>query len=86
MDGMVSHRPGLNGKGSVFWFTARFGRIDLARLNKKPAASQTHALAKVMRKMREIALHKHIVLVEHSLVNNTVMLKLLQTLGLSPLM
>jgi osomolarity two-component system sensor histidine kinase TcsA len=81
MDGMVGYRPGLNGTGSVFWFTAKMGRIDVARLNKKPAASQTHAVTEVMCKIREIALHKHILLVEDNLVNNTIMLKLLQTLG-----
>lgn len=81
MGGMVGYRPGLNGKGSVFWFTAKMGRIDLAGLNKKPAASPTNSLTEVMRKTREIARHKHILLVEDNLVNNTVMLKLLQSLG-----
>jgi osomolarity two-component system sensor histidine kinase TcsA len=81
MNGMVGYRPGLNGKGSVFWFTARMGRIDLAILDKKPAVSQTHDLTEVMRKIREIAPHKHILLVEDNLVNNTIMLKLLRTLG-----
>lgn len=81
MNGMVGYRPGPSGKGSVFWFTARMGRIDLARMSKKPAASPTHAVTEIKRKIREIALHKHILLVEDNLVNNTIMLKLLHTLG-----
>lgn len=81
MDSMVGYRPGLHGKGSVFWFTTRVGRIDFAGLNKKAAAPATDGLTEVMGKIREIAPHKHILLVEDNLVNNTIMLKLLQSFG-----
>lgn len=81
MDGMVGYRPGVHGKGSVFWFTARLGRIDLALSDKKREIPSTCGLTNVMDKLREVAPQRHLLLVEDNLVNSTVMLKLLQSMG-----
>lgn len=80
MDGMVGYRPGHHGKGSVFWFTARMARLDLAISNKKVETSSTDGAEEVMGKLLEIAPRKHLLLVEDNLINSTIMLKLLQSL------
>jgi osomolarity two-component system sensor histidine kinase TcsA len=81
MNGTVGYRPGPRGKGSVFWFTARMGRTDVGYPNKKPAVPPTDDPKDLLKKVREIAPRKHILLVEDNLVNHMVMLKLLQSLG-----
>jgi osomolarity two-component system sensor histidine kinase TcsA len=81
MDGTVGYRPARKGKGSVFWFTARLGRVDIACSNRKPTTSSSHDSKDTMSKLREIAPRKRILLVEDNLVNHKVMLKLLQSLG-----
>ncbi|KAJ5240531.1 uncharacterized protein N7469_002122 [Penicillium citrinum] len=81
MNGMVGYRPGLHGKGSVFWFTARMGCMDSVSSNEKRETSSTDGLTILMDKLREVAPQRHILLVEDNLVNNTVMLKLLQSMG-----
>ncbi|KAJ5670791.1 uncharacterized protein N7477_006154 [Penicillium maclennaniae] len=81
MDGAVGYRPGPQGKGSVFWFTARMGHINTGFSAKQPAMPSTDDPKILMNRVREIAPRKHILLVEDNLVNHMVMLKLLQTLG-----
>ncbi|KAJ6070891.1 hypothetical protein N7467_012210 [Penicillium canescens] len=81
MDGTVGYRPGPEGKGSVFWFTARMGRADLGYSKQKPIMPPTDDTKDLLNKVREIAPRKHILLVEDNLVNHMVMLKLLQSLN-----
>jgi len=81
MDGTVGYKPGPQGKGSVFWFTARMGRTEIAYSNKKHAMPPTDDPKVLLNKVRNIAPRKHILLVEDNLVNHMVMLKLLQGLG-----
>jgi len=80
MNGTVGYRTNQEGKGSVFWFTARMKCKDMAPPGKTNT-SMTDDLEDLGGKVREIAPCKHILLVEDNLVNNTVMLKLLQSLG-----
>ncbi|KAJ6118984.1 hypothetical protein N7471_013604 [Penicillium samsonianum] len=81
MDGTVGYRPGPQSKGSVFWFTARMGRIDIGYSNKQPAMPSIDDAKDLLNRVREIAPRKRILLVEDNLVNHMVMLKLLQSLG-----
>jgi osomolarity two-component system sensor histidine kinase TcsA len=81
MNGTVGYRPGPEGKGSVFWFTARMGRADMGYSKKKPIMPPTDDTKDLLNKVREIAPRKHILLVEDNLVNHMVMLKLLQSLN-----
>jgi osomolarity two-component system sensor histidine kinase TcsA len=81
MDGMVGYRPGPQQKGSVFWFTAKMGRYYIGYSNKQPATPSIDESKDLLNRVREIAPHKHLLLVEDNLVNHMVMLKLLQSFG-----
>ncbi|KAJ5318358.1 hypothetical protein N7476_004778 [Penicillium atrosanguineum] len=80
MGGTVGYRLGLQGKGSVFWFTVRMCRTDIEYSNK-PAMPSINDPKDLLNRVREIAPHKHVLLVEDNIVNQMVMLKLLQTLA-----
>jgi osomolarity two-component system sensor histidine kinase TcsA len=75
------YRPNPEGKGSVFWFTVKMDRSEIASTVKKSYASTSDGSENLMGKVRAFAPRKHILLVEDNLVNHTVMLKLLQSLG-----
>ncbi|KAE8393002.1 hypothetical protein BDV23DRAFT_49358 [Aspergillus alliaceus] len=81
MNGSVGYRPNSNGVGSVFWFTAKMGRVDTLPISKPSGVLPTESSENLIKKLREIAPRKHILLVEDNLVNHMVMLKLLQSLG-----
>ncbi|CAG8128091.1 unnamed protein product [Penicillium nalgiovense] len=81
MDGTVGYRPGPEGKGSVFWFTAKMGCADMRYTKEKPIMPPTDDTRDLLSKVREIAPRKHILFVEDNLVNHMVMLKLLQSLN-----
>ncbi|KAE8374184.1 hypothetical protein BDV26DRAFT_270512 [Aspergillus bertholletiae] len=81
MNGSVGYRPNPDGPGSVFWFTAKMGRMDTRPPIKRSSAPRTNSSESLMKKMREVAPRKHILLVEDNLVNHMVMLKLLQSFG-----
>ncbi|KAJ5859692.1 hypothetical protein N7534_004969 [Penicillium rubens] len=80
MDGTVGYRPGPQNKGSVFWFTARMGRVGTGYSNAQPAIPSTDDAKDLLNRVRGIAPRKRVLLVEDNLVNQTVMLKLLQSL------
>jgi osomolarity two-component system sensor histidine kinase TcsA len=55
------------------------GRIDVGDSNKHPTVPATDDAKDLLNKVREIAPHKRILLVEDNLVNHMVMVKLLQS-------
>ncbi|RDW58922.1 sensor histidine kinase/response regulator Fos-1/TcsA [Aspergillus mulundensis] len=81
MEGTVGFAPNPNGHGSIFWFTAKMGGRSAATPTKLPSAPATPVPTELATEMRAIAPRKHVLLVEDNIVNHTVMLKLLHTLG-----
>ncbi|KAL4908660.1 Two-component system protein A [Aspergillus multicolor] len=81
MDGTVGFAPNPNGPGSIFWFTAKMGGRSVASPTKLISTPATPIPTKVATEMRTIAPRKHVLLVEDNIVNHTVMLKLLHSLG-----
>jgi osomolarity two-component system sensor histidine kinase TcsA len=82
MNGSVGFHANPDGPGSVFWMSAKMGRID------RPVPSTGRIVSKVQKTtldtsslLQKVALHKTILLVEDNKVNQTIMLKLLGTLG-----
>lgn len=82
MNGAVGFHANPDGPGSVFWLTAKMSRITSPVSQTKqrlppitPVASDNSA------SLQKIAPHKHILLVEDNKVNQTIMLKLLSSLG-----
>ncbi|KAJ5554724.1 hypothetical protein N7535_007170 [Penicillium sp. DV-2018c] len=81
MDGTVGFHPNPEGKGTIFWLTAQMARhnpLSSAKQRMRPASPvmSDHSEA-----LLEVAPHKHILLVEDNKVNQTIMLKLLSSLG-----
>ncbi|GAB1199523.1 hypothetical protein APSETT444_008873 [Aspergillus pseudonomiae] len=81
MNGSVGYRPNPDGPGSVFWFTAKMGRTDTRVPVKSSGVLPADSSENLIKKLREVAPRKHILLVEDNLVNHMVMLKLLQSFG-----
>ncbi|CBF82150.1 hypothetical protein AN5296.2 [Aspergillus nidulans FGSC A4] len=81
MDGSVGYSPNPNASGSVFWFTAKMGGRSVTPPSKSPSVSGSPVPTEVASEMRSIAPRKHVLLVEDNIVNHTVMLKLLHTIG-----
>ncbi|KAL4999927.1 Two-component system protein A [Aspergillus recurvatus] len=81
MDGTVGYSPNPRAAGSVFWFTAKMGGRSVSSPTKPPSALATPVPTGVATEMRTIAPRKHVLLVEDNIINHTVMLKLLHTLG-----
>jgi osomolarity two-component system sensor histidine kinase TcsA len=82
MNGTVGFHANPDGPGSVFWLSAKMGRID------RPVPLTGRVVSKVQETtldtsslLQKVALHKTILLVEDNKVNQTIMLKLLGTLG-----
>jgi osomolarity two-component system sensor histidine kinase TcsA len=82
MNGAVGFHANPDGPGSVFWMSAKMGRTAI------PAPSTGRIVSKVQETtldtsslLQKVALHKTILLVEDNKVNQTIMLKLLGTLG-----
>ncbi|KAL4876975.1 Two-component system protein A [Aspergillus karnatakaensis] len=81
MEGTVGYEPNTDGNGSVFWFTARMGGRSVSSPPKSRSASITPVSGDLTTNTRNLAPHKHVLLVEDNMVNHTVMLKLLHILG-----
>ncbi|KAJ5260627.1 hypothetical protein N7524_008651 [Penicillium chrysogenum] len=82
MDGAVGFHANTDGPGSVFRMTAKMTRIDLpVAETKKRLPSVTTAAFDNSAALQKAAPHKHILLVEDKKINQTVMLKLLGSLG-----
>ncbi|CAI7605483.1 unnamed protein product [Penicillium pancosmium] len=82
MNGTVGFYPNPDGPGSVFWMTAKMGRLDMRASRKVsqnlPVIAQPSGL---LDHLQQIAPRKHILLVEDNKINQTIMLKLLYSLG-----
>ncbi|KAL2831333.1 hypothetical protein BJY01DRAFT_108399 [Aspergillus pseudoustus] len=81
MNGTVGYAPNPEGRGSVFWFTARMGGRSIVAPPKARTSTSTPVDRNLSMEMRAIAPHKHVLLVEDNMVNHTVMLKLLHSIG-----
>ncbi|KAF7586004.1 hypothetical protein BBP40_009727 [Aspergillus hancockii] len=81
MNGTVGYRQNPYGGGSIFWFTAKMGRINVQIPTKPSGTLSVERSEIIFKKLREMAPRMHILLVEDNLVNHMVMLKLLQSFG-----
>lgn len=82
MDGAVGFYANPDGPGSVFWVSARMSRIDRQPNWTRPLISTVQASpVDATALLRKVAPHKQILLVEDNKINQTIMLKLLVTLG-----
>ncbi|KAL2012466.1 hypothetical protein VTN00DRAFT_5184 [Thermoascus crustaceus] len=79
MSGSVGFRPNPDGQGSIFWFTVKMGKLDNAQPENPstPALSTPDPCAEV----KTIAPRKQLLLVEDNIMNQTVMLKVLKSIG-----
>lgn len=84
MDGTVGYHANPERSGSVFWISAKMGRLDRSTIriptNVKPSV-QGSTTVDTSALLRKVAAQKQILLVEDNKVNQTIMLKLLATLG-----
>lgn len=80
MDGAVGYCPNEDGQGSVFWLSARMGKIDKTQRVGTPARSENLS-PDLGREIKEIAPRKQLLLVEDNIMNQTIMLKLLNFIG-----
>ncbi|KAJ5245003.1 CheY-like superfamily [Penicillium chrysogenum] len=82
MHGSVGFHANPDGQGSVFWMVAKMIRPDAPVSHKGPTnLPMIEEPSDPSARIREIAPHKHILLVEDNKVNQTIMLKLLFSLG-----
>ncbi|KAJ5133086.1 hypothetical protein N7448_001885 [Penicillium atrosanguineum] len=82
MNGAVGFHANPDGLGSVFWLSAKMGRIDRHVPSTQRMASKVQEVTLDRSSLlQKVAMHKPILLVEDNKVNQTIMLKLLGTLG-----
>ena len=82
MGGAVGFHANPDGPGSVFWMSAKMGRIDRKFPSTRRMVSQVQENTLDRSSLlQKVAVHKTILLVEDNKVNQTIMLKLLGTLG-----
>jgi osomolarity two-component system sensor histidine kinase TcsA len=82
MNGAVGFHANPDGPGSVFWMTAKMARLDSSvSPTRQSLPSVTSASSDPSEQLRKIAPLKHILLVEDNKVNQTIMMKLLGSLG-----
>ncbi|KAJ5526400.1 hypothetical protein N7494_013050 [Penicillium frequentans] len=82
MNGAIGFHPNPNGPGSVFWISAKMGHIDSPIPKLRGLTSTVKPFVyDPTEQLRTIAPQKQILLVEDNKVNQTIMLKLLSTLG-----
>jgi osomolarity two-component system sensor histidine kinase TcsA len=86
MDGQIGYMPNLERKGSLFWFTATFKKIDhpdtAAILTKNLAPmSMTASNGPSSKSLREVFETKVIMLAEDNIINQKVMIMMLRSLG-----
>lgn len=79
MNGTVGFRHNSEGQGSVFWVTARMGRMDAN--SKRVSGLSAEEAFDPTEEIRKVAPQKHILLVEDNMVNQMVMRKLLHSVG-----
>jgi osomolarity two-component system, sensor histidine kinase TcsA len=72
--GSIGFRPNVDQPGSVFWFTTRLAKLD--EKWTKPLPIRT-----IGPDIKKIAPGKQLLLVEDNIINQTIMVKLLKSLG-----
>lgn len=86
MGGNIGYFPNPEGRGSVFWFTAKLKKckqmsvVDLAE-ELEALKTSTASLIDPMQQMKEAAVGKRILLAEDNFINRKVMLRMLEGLG-----
>jgi osomolarity two-component system sensor histidine kinase TcsA len=88
MGGQIGFNPNPEGRGSIFWFTAKLKKIKhltTSELLRKEAAKNVpqHVVTDLMEEIKHIAAEKRILLAEDNLINRKVMLRMLAGLGFS---
>ncbi|OJJ05282.1 hypothetical protein ASPVEDRAFT_86634 [Aspergillus versicolor CBS 583.65] len=85
MQGTVGYAPNPDEHGSIFWFTAKMGGGSIALPSSpkqaNPSATATPVQPDIATELRAVAPRKQVLLVEDNMVNHTVMLKLLHSMG-----
>ncbi|KAF7712671.1 Uncharacterized protein PECH_002772 [Penicillium ucsense] len=83
MDGAVGFHNNPERPGSVFWLTVKMGRVErpVARLFRSLQSADESPVVDTGALLQKVAAQKQILLVEDNKVNQTIMLKLLGTLG-----
>ena len=83
MDGAVGFHNNPQQPGSVFWLTVKMSRVErpVARLFRSLQSSGESPVVDTSVMLQRVAAQKQILLVEDNKVNQTIMLKLLGTLG-----
>ena len=88
MDGQIGFDPNPQGRGSIFWFTAKLKKIKhltTSELLRKEATTNVpyRVVADPMKELKHIAAEKRILLAEDNFINRKVMLRMLAGLGFS---
>lgn len=82
MDGSVGFHANPDGPGSVFWMTAKLARITSpASATRQSPPQITPPMSDQTEPLQKVAPHKHILLVEDNKINQTIMMRLLASLG-----
>ncbi|KAJ5569509.1 uncharacterized protein N7459_008939 [Penicillium hispanicum] len=82
MNGAVGFHANPNGPGSVFWLTAKMNCTSATpRRSRCEATPTSESASDPSERLHEAAYQKQILLVEDNKVNQTIMLKLLASLG-----
>ncbi|KAJ5243487.1 uncharacterized protein N7469_001814 [Penicillium citrinum] len=88
MNGVMGFRANPDGPGSIFWMSAKMDRMPEHKQHSsrtKPLASESPTVHNFDSEalLKKVARHKQLLLVEDNKVNQTIMIKLLATLGFS---
>jgi osomolarity two-component system sensor histidine kinase TcsA len=88
MDGQIGFSPNPEGRGSIFWFTAKLKKIKhltTSELLRKEATKEVpyHVVVDPMEEIKHTAAEKRILLAEDNFINRKVMLRMLAGLGFS---
>lgn len=82
MDGSVGFHANPDGPGSVFWMTAKLARLTSPVSTTRQSLPQiTPPMLDQTEPLQKVAPHKHILLVEDNKINQTIMMRLLASLG-----
>ncbi|KAI0808642.1 hypothetical protein GGR55DRAFT_200623 [Xylaria sp. FL0064] len=88
MDGQLGYRPNPAGRGSVFWFTAKFNKIPEDRLRSEGSLQlrlrvDSEDIRVLVQQMEEIGPQKRIIAAEDNLINQKVLIRMLRSFGIS---
>ncbi|EEQ87457.1 sensor histidine kinase/response regulator Fos-1 [Blastomyces dermatitidis ER-3] len=80
MGGSIGYHPNKSGRGSIFWFYVRLGKVSMAS-SSSDSEECSPATVEPIEELRTIASGKQLMLVEDNKISQAVMLKLLNNLG-----